>query len=321
VSVSRYRDLGLFLALAAVWGAAFMAIKAGLGTPSDPGGFFETPVLFAAVRYDIAGLLMLGYAVYAVDDWLPRGRGQWATVAVGSLFIIAAYHALLFIGETDPAVTSAAAAVIVSLNPILTTGFSRVLLPESRLTLLGVVGLLLGVVGAVVLANPDPSNLLAGGVVAKAMILAAVAAFALGSVLTERFDAGLPIEAMEAWSMLGGALVMHAVAYGLGERTAAVRWTFDALWSLAFLAVLASAVGFLIYFDLLERLGSVEINLVSYVVPPFAALSGWLVLGETPTVETWLGFLFIVVGFVLLKRTAIREEVVRFRDGRAQPSD
>ncbi len=319
--MSRYRNLGLFLVLAAVWGSAFMAIKAGLGTPSAPGGFFETPVLFAAIRYDIAGVLMLGYAAWAVEDWLPSGRRQWATVAVGSVLLIAAYHALLFVGETDPTVTSAAAAVIVSLNPILTTGFSRLLLPENSLTAVGAVGLLLGVVGAGVLANPDPSNLLAGGVVAKGLVFLAVTSFALGAVLTERLDTELSIETMEAWSMLGGALLMHVAAVGLGERVAAVRWTFEALWSLAFLAVLASAVGFLIYFDLLERLGSVEINLVSYVAPLFAAFSGWLVLGETPTITTWLGFGIIVVGFVLLKRRAIREEVVRVRSGRAEPSD
>jgi drug/metabolite transporter (DMT)-like permease len=311
--VSRYRNAGLFLALAAVWGAAFVAIKAGLGNPGDPGGFHETPVLFAAVRYDVAGVLMVAYAAYAVDDWVPRGRRQWATVAVGATLLIAAYHAFLFVGETDPAVTSAAAAVIVSLNPILTTGFSRVFLPDERLTTLGVVGLLVGLAGAVVLANPDPSNLLASGVVAKGLVGLATLSFALGAVLTERLDGGLPVEAMEAWSMLGGALIMHLAAFGLGERVGEVTWSVDAVAALAYLAVPASAVGFLLYFSLLDRLGSVEINLVSYAVPPFAALTGCLALGETPTLATAVGFLFVLVGFALVKRRAIADEVGRLR--------
>jgi drug/metabolite transporter (DMT)-like permease len=320
--VSRYRDAGLFLVLAAVWGTAFVAIKAGLGTPTAPGGFFETPVTFAAFRFDIAGLLMLGYAAVVTDRLRPHGRREWAAVAVGATFLIAGYHAFLFVGETDPAVKSATAAVIVSLNPILTTGFSRLLLPDQRLTLLGLVGLLSGAVGAVVLANPDPSNLLSGGVVAKGIVFAAVIAFSLGSVVTERLDTDVEIETLEAWSMVGGALLLHVTAVGLGEGLGDVRWGFDALWSLAFLAVAASAGGFLIYFTLLDRLGSVEINLVSYVVPPFAALTGWLLLGETPTLATWVGFLFVVVGFVLLKRRAIREELDRFdRPRRAEPGD
>ncbi|SDM48321.1 Permease of the drug/metabolite transporter (DMT) superfamily [Halogranum gelatinilyticum] len=303
--MTRYRNVLLFAVLAALWGSAFMAIKAGLlaGIP---------PVLFAAVRYDIAGVIMLAYALVVLDDPLPRGRGQWALVTVGSVLLIAAYHALLFIGETDPNVNSAAAAVIVSLSPVLTTGFARGLLPKERLNAAGVVGLLLGLVGVAVLADLDPGNLLAGGVVAKLLVLGATASFALGSVLTRRIDAEMPIESMEAWSMLGGALLMHLLSLGLGESPAAVAWfSFDVLWSLTYLSVGASAVGFLIYFDLLDRLGPIQINLVSYVAPVFAALSGWVVLNEEPTVATFGGFVLIFLGFLLLKRDAIRDALVR----------
>ena len=62
--MSRYRNVALFLALAAIWGSAFMAIKAGLA--------YFPPVLFAAIRYDVAGVLMLAYAVWAVEDPVPR---------------------------------------------------------------------------------------------------------------------------------------------------------------------------------------------------------------------------------------------------------
>ncbi|MFB6154794.1 MAG: DMT family transporter [Haloferacaceae archaeon] len=303
--MNRYRNVALFLALAAVWGSAFMAIKAGLA--------FFPPVLFAAVRYDVAGLLMLAYAAVAVDDPIPRGRSQWLAVVVGGVLMIAGYHAFLFVGETDPAVTSAAAAVIVSLSPVLTTGFARALLPNERLTAAGVAGLLLGLVGVAVLSRPDPQNLLAGGVVAKLLVFAAAASFALGSVLHRRIDASLPIETMEAWSMLVGAAAMHVVAVGLGESLGDVVWSLDALLALGYLSVAASAVGFLVYFDLLDRLGPIEINLVSYVAPAFAALAGWLFLGTTPSVATAAGFLCIFVGFLLIKRRTLRRELPRFR--------
>jgi len=305
--VTRFRNFALFLVLAAVWGSAFMAIKAGLA--------YFPPVLFAAIRYDIAAVLMLGYAVYAVDDPIPRSRSDWLAVGVGGLFLIAGYHAFLFVGQTDPAVTSAAASVIVSLNPVLTTGAARAFLPSERLTAVGVAGLLLGLAGVVVISQPDPSNLLADGVVAKALVFAAAACFALGAVLTRRLDADLPIETMEAWSMLLGAGIMHGVAVGLGESFADVVWSTEALAALGYLSVAASAVGFLIYFDLLERLGPIEINLVSYVAPVFAALSGWAFLDETPTLATALGFLIIFAGFLLVKRRAIRRELVDVRRG------
>jgi drug/metabolite transporter (DMT)-like permease len=118
---------------------------------------------------------------------------------------------------------------------------------------------------------------------------------------------------MEAWSMVGGALLIHAVAVALGERFADAAWTPEALAALGYLALVASALGFLVYFDLLDRLGPVEINLVSYVAPVFAAVSGALVLGERVDALTALGFLVIVCGFVLVKREAIRQEWPRFR--------
>ena len=302
--MSRYRNFGLFVVLAAAWGSAFMAIKAGLD--------YFPPVLFAAVRYDVAGVLMLGYAVYATDRWRPRGRSEWTLVGVGGALMIAAYHAFLFVGEQHT--TSAVAAVIVSLSPVLTTGFARMFLPSERLAPAGVAGLLLGLVGVVILSNPDPNDLVTDGVVGQLLVFAAAASFALGSVLTRRIDAELPIETMEAWSMLLGALLMHAVSLARpSESFAAIRWTAEAVGALAYLAVVASALGFLIYFDLLERLGPIEINLVSYVAPVFAALAGLWYLEEPVTPATVAGFLVIFAGFCLLKRRALARELPRLR--------
>jgi len=305
--VSRYRDVALFVLLAAVWGSAFLAIKTGVEV--------VPPVLFAALRYDVAGVIMLAYAAWRVEHWIPSGRAEWAMIAAGATLMIAAYHAFLFVGETDPAVTSAAAAVLVALSPVLTTGFSRLFIPEEPVTAATVGGTLLSLVGVVVLVRPDPANLLAGGVVAKTLVFLAAGSFALGSVLTKVPDAELPIETMEAWSMTGGALIMHVVSLAIGEtQTFDVAWTTDALWSLAYLALAASAVGFLLYFHLLDRLGPIEINMVSYVAPIFAALAGWVVRDEVPTPYTVLGFLVIFAGFALVKRSALRAELSSIRD-------
>ncbi|NUE01126.1 EamA family transporter [Halorubraceae archaeon YAN] len=301
--MSPYRNLSLFLILAAVWGSAFMAINLGVE--------YLPPVLFAALRYEIAGVLMLGYAFWVVDDPIPRGREQWLLVAVAAVFLIAAYHALLFIGQTDPLVTSAIAAVIVSLSPLLTTVFARLLLPSERLTVLGIIGLMLGLAGAIVLANPDPSNLAADGALPKLLVFFATVAFALGSVLTRRIDAQMRIETMEGWAMLLGGILMHILSLGMGESMADIQWTVEAVAALAYLSIAASAIGFLIYFDLLDRLGPIEINLVSYVAPIFAAIAGWIFLQEGLTVTTVVGFVLIFTGFGLLKRKAIRSEFTR----------
>ncbi len=299
MSVHRYRNLALFLVLAGVWGTAFVAIRAGLE--------HFPPVLFAALRYDIAGLLMLAYAATVVDDVLPRGRDQWLLVTIGSVLLIAAYHAFLFIGQQHT--TAAAAAIVVSLSPVLTTGFARALFPSDALSSVGLVGVGLGLIGVAVIARPTPDDVLAADAVATGLVFLAAASFALGSVLTRRVEGHMPIETMEAWSMLGGAVLLHLLSLAMAEPIDPTSWAnAEAVGTLAYLAVVSSAIGFLLYFDLLERLGAVEINMVSYVAPIFAAVFGWLYLGEGVDLTTLFGFALIVAGFVLVKRRALREE-------------
>jgi len=296
----RYRNLVLFVVLSVVWGSSFTAIKAGLE--------FFPPVLFAALRYDVAGVPMLGYAAYATDRWRPRDRSEWVLVGVGGALMIAAYHAFLFVGEQGT--TSAVAAIVVGLSPVLTTGFARLLLSGERLTPVGLLGLALGFVGVAVLADPEPDALLGSGTVPELLVLAAAVSFALGSVLTRRIDAELPVETMEAWAMVLGAVLMHGASVAIGETPADVRVTPAALAALSYLVVVASALGFLVYFDLLERLGPVEINLVSYAAPVAAAVTGFALLGERPGATTALGFVLVVSGFAVLKRRALRRELL-----------
>ena len=298
--MSSYRNGGLFLLLSILWGTAFMAIKAGLA--------YIPPVLFAGFRYDIAGVVMLGYAAYATDNWRPKSRSDWTTVAVGAVLIIALYNAFLFIGQQG--VTSGVAAILVALNPILATGFSRLFLPDERLSSIGVVGLLLGIIGVGIVARPNPTNLLTSDFVASGFVLLAAVCVALGSVLVQRTDSTISTEGMVAWSNALGAVILHLISAGLAsESMSSVSISIEALSAVLYLAVFASAIGYFIYFDLLNRLGAIEINLVSYAAPVFAAVSGWLVLDETLDLLSIVGFFGIFGGFLLLKRDAIREEL------------
>lgn len=113
--------------------------------------------------------------------------------------------------------------------------------------------------------------------------------------------------------MLGGAILMHGLSLGLGETVSGVP-SPEAAAALLYLAVVSSALGFLIYFYLLDRLGAIEINLVSYVAPMFAALAGFVFLGERIDAPTVGGFAIILFGFVLIKRRAIRHELRTHRE-------
>jgi len=277
-----------------------MAIKAGLE--------FMPPVLFAAFRYDLAAVGMLGYAAYATDYWRPRSQADWTVVGISAILVIAFYNAFLFVGQQG--VTSGVAAILIAMNPILATGFSRLLLPSEQLGAVESVGLFVGFLGVGLVARPTSSGVLAADLLAPGFVLLAAVCVALGSVLIQRVDGGLPAEGMVAWSTAFGAILLHAMSLALpSESLADITVTTEAVVTLVYLAVFASAVGYVIYFDLLDRLGAIEINLVSYTVPIFAALSGWLVLSESVDVLSAVGFAMIFGGFVLLKRGALGEKV------------
>lgn len=297
---SRYTTIGLFLSLSAVWGLSFVASR---GAVAD-----VPPLWLAALRFDVAAVLLFGYVIFATERWLPEGRSEWVAALAGGTLFVAVHHALLFAGQQH--VTSAVAAVVVSLDPILAAGFTRVLLPEERLSPAGGLGLLLGLCGVAIIADPSPAALGGSRSWGVLLVFSAAGAFALGAVLTRRFRTGLPVAALQAWMMLVGALLLHVtilVAPVAGFTT--ITWSARAVAGLAYLAFVAAGVGYLLYFELLDRVGPIEVNLVAYLSPVAAAVGGWLLLGEALAPRTAAGFGLIIVGFVVLKRDVLREEV------------
>lgn len=298
------RNLGLLLVLAALWGTAFMFIT--LGLPS------YSPLLFAALRFDIAGGVLLIVALARRSPLWPRGGAQWAAIGVAATLNVGAYHALLFWGQrfTTPAI----AAVIVGLSPILTTVMSRALLTDERVGWRGTVGLVVGLLGVIALATlrpgcvsifDDPAGALACVTDARGLgelaVLAAIASWALGGILVRRSKHGMDLFAFTAWQMLVGAVALHVGALVL-DRPYFASWDASGVVSLLYLAIVSSSLGFLIYFTLLERLGPIRVNLVSQIAPVFAALAGWMVLGAPVEPRAFIGFLLIAAGFGLVAR-------------------
>lgn len=287
------RNLLLLLVLGALWGTAFMFIT--LGLPSF------SPLLFAAYRFDIAGALLLLVALARKSPLWPRSRAQWTAISIAAVLNVGMYHALLFWGQnyTSPAI----AAVIVGLNPILTTVLSRALLSDERVGWHGAVGLGLGMAGILILATLKQGSLLDVQGIAELAIVGAVFAWGLGSILVRRTRHGMDTFSFTAWQMLAGAALLHASSLLLEDGGYAL-WNGASILSLLYLAIVSSALGFVIYFTLLERVGPIRSNLVSHVAPIFAAASSFVFLGVAFEPRAVLAFVFIAGGFGLVARPA-----------------
>lgn len=296
--MSRYRDVLSFVVLALAWGLTFSAVELGLST--------FAPLFFMAVRHDIAGLLLLGYTVVAVENWRPSTRSDVVAIIGGSVCWIAIGNGIWFVGQE--LTSSALSGLMTSLIPLTTAAFSWVLLPEERLDAVSIGGLLIGLGGALIIVWPRGPITLSADVIGKTMLLVGVVGVALGSVLVRWAQSPLSTTAQTTWSVLLGGILLHVLSSLAGEP-----WTTTlsstSVFALAYVTLVSTILAYGLYFSLLARHSAIELNLVMYLLPVVAASAGWLLFGEEITASMGGGFLVILLGFVVMKRHPIRDEL------------
>src|SRR2546426_4305189 len=196
------RDIATLLFLGVLWGTAFVFITVGLKSFS--------PLLLVALRFDIPGLLMLGIAgVRHRGSLRPRGRAQWSAIGIAAVLNVTGYHALLFIGQEHTA--AGLAAIIVAMNPVLTTVFSRGLLKDERVGITGAVGLALGLAGIVLIVALSPGGIAVSGV-PELLIAGAIVSLALGSVLVKPTHHRIDLFSFVALQTRAGPAILHTLA-------------------------------------------------------------------------------------------------------------
>jgi drug/metabolite transporter (DMT)-like permease len=293
--VSRNRAVALFAVVALTWGGSFVAIDVGLaGLPA---------VLFAAVRLDVAAVTALPLAFVVSERVLPRSRRDLLSVAVNGVLVAALMNAFLFAGQQYT--TGAVASILFSTTPVIATGFARGLLPVEQLDRVEFVGLLLGLLGVGIVVRPSFAAL-ASGTLGKLLVLVGATNLALGSVLVGRIDSDLDALAETAWGLVVGAVVLHASSGLLGEPQV-LPDSSSLLAAILYVGVVATALAYPFYFELIDVVGPVRANLVSYAVPVVTAVAGWAVLGQRVGPVTLFGFAVVATGFVLSNRGALTD--------------
>ncbi len=298
------RILAAFAATAVLFGGTFVAAKAGLA--------YFPPLLFVALRFDVAAVALAAYAMAttAREDLLPRTRGDAVGIFATGVLAIGLTNALLFVGQQYA--TSAVASIVFSLNPILTPVFAAGLLADERLSARGAAGMVLGLLGVGLVVNPDPAMLTDGGV-GQLILLAGAVTGALGSVLIRWADSTISSTVRTAWGLPFAAALSHALSLGAGESAASIVWTPEAVLALAYVGIFAGAIAYIAYFGLLDRTGAIRANLVFYAVPVVSTLGGWALLNERITALAIVGFLTIFAGFAVIgtENVDVRGQVAR----------
>lgn len=284
-------DLALLLALGAIWGASYLFFAVGVRT--------IPPLTFVAGRLLIgAGLLLLFGGLRAL-----RIQGEadppWRAFLTMGIFNAALPHTLIAWGEQT--VPSGIAGILIATMPLWAAGFSVWILREERPSPRQLAGLLLGFVGILVLMAPDLRHPTRSVLLGEGAVLAAALSYAGATVYARRALRHVPpLQAAVGQLASGGVLALPLSL--LLDRPWALSPAPASVGALLALAVLGTALAYVLYYALLQRAGVVAVSLVTYLNPGFAVLYGALLLGEPITLWTLGGFGLIMLAITLARR-------------------
>ena len=278
--------------LGVVWGATFPIARLGVDAGANPFLLVTLDLLIAAaVTALVAG---------ARSASRPAFRYLGQSAGLGALLIgginLPLYWGLRF-------ATGSSAAIVYATAPIISLLVIRLIGPTVRIDWRQALALALGLGGVVLLGVGSTSVIGIAGV-------GALAAFALGAVC-QGTGATLVGRARpqgeDPWGLTFqflGAGVASLVVLLLVARSPALPLTLPVLGSMAYVGILAMAVGYFLFFDLVHRFGAVRANQVTFLNPVVALLVGVLVLGERFEPIEAVALALILVALLLLQPTS-----------------
>jgi drug/metabolite transporter (DMT)-like permease len=266
----RTRIVATYLAVAALWGSTWMAIRIGLED--------LPPLRFAGVRMAIAALVLAPFALRggAWREVVGPARAQLALVAV---LQIALPYGLMFVAQQW--VPSGLAAVLFASFPVWIALLARALVPGESLTPARLASALLGIAGVAVLQLPHLGDLEGAGrlLPGGALVVLSSMIVALANVLVRRHLAAVSPLAMTAGQTAVGAVLLLAAA-ALLEHGRPAAFTPSAVAALAWLAVFGTALTYVGLYWLVPRVPMAAIGALPLLDTTVAVTLGALVLHE-----------------------------------------
>jgi drug/metabolite transporter (DMT)-like permease len=264
-----------------IWGIPYLLIKVAV-EELDP----STLVL---ARTAIAAALLLPIA--ASRRLLRPLVAHWHWLVVFALVEICLPW--LMLGYAEQRLSSSLTGLLVAAVPMVGALIAWFGPDHERLDLRRVVGLLLGIAGVAALVGLDVG---AGDTWSVAAVGVVAVCYATGPVILARKLAHLPSLGVVAASLGIAALVY--VPSGLLQAPAQPPGG-DVVLAVVTLAVVCTGLAFLVFFALIAEVGAARSTVITYVNPAVAVLLGVVVLGESFTASTALGFVLILGGSVL----------------------
>jgi len=277
----------LLLSLAAVWGGSFFFAEIALR---------EVPPLTITLHRVFWALPALFLVVWYKGINIPRSIRAWACYLVMGALNNAIPFSLIFWGQTT--IGSGLASILNGTTAVFGAVVAGLLLADEPLTTRKIIGALFGVFGVAVIMGVDALTNFDLRNLAQLAVLGAALSYALASVWGKRFLSNYP-PIMNAFGMLVASTVLMIPVVIISDGLPTVTLSMDVWAALLAVALLSTAVAYLLYFEILVRAGSANLMLVTLLIPPVAVALSFAFLGEKMGGEAWIGFGLIAAGLAI----------------------
>jgi drug/metabolite transporter (DMT)-like permease len=291
----RWKTLLAFSIIYFVWGSTFYAIRVGVHE--------VPPLLFAALRFVAAGLLVYVWALVARER-APRGR-EWLSVFLLAFLIFVMDYGFLFWAEQR--VPSGIAAVMLATIPAFMALSEIIILRTQKLTLRLSIALLLGFAGVAVLMS---HSIVFGSAPIDTFGAIGLTIAALTWSIASALARKLPLPSSKVMSsgaqMLAGGVMLAVVSIARGELPAfhPHSVSLGAWIALIYLILFGSIAGFTAYVWLLHHESPTRVGTYAYVNPVVAVILGYWLGGEPLGPRTIIGSLCVIASVITI--TAMR---------------
>jgi drug/metabolite transporter (DMT)-like permease len=285
----NWKNLSWMVLLAALWGPSFVFIKVAVET--------IPPLTMVFGRVALAAVLL-----YVALRWqhgrLPRSRDTWKHLSVVAL----AHNAIPFVlfAWGEQYVDSALASILNGTIPLFTIVLAHFFTLDDRLTPTKILGVLVGFGGMVVLVLPSFQNGLQASAWGVLALVLASFSYGVAIVYARNHLRGLPSLVAPTGQMMMASLFLFPVMMIVEEPWRSLNPSTASIFSMIALAVLGTAMAFIVYYRLLERAGASMVSMVAYVIPIFGVFLGVTLLNEQLTLEMVVGCSLILFGVMIV---------------------
>ncbi len=279
------REWAMLLTLSVLWGGSFFFV--GVVVSELP------PLTIVTLRVGLASLALWSIA-WVMGLGPPRSLGAWTAIFGMGLLNNVIPFSLIVWGQTY--IASGLASILNATTPLFTVIVAGLMLPDERATPMKLIGVVVGFGGVAVMFG---STTLGGGenALAQIAVLGAALSYAFAGAFGRRFkQMGIDPIITATGQVTASTVILTPIAYYVDGPLDFAALGIDSWAALVGLAVLSTAVAYVLYFKILQVAGATNLLLVTLLVPVSAVLLGSLILGETFAIAHFLGMVLIGLG-------------------------